>query len=319
MNRLDSQRTVDNSENLIATNKKQKKSLQLHNDWNGAPYKGDQLPTHHTESQKLESAKRYKNIPEEFYTKSKLKVVTPENYQSWFAAHKDLKITWILQEQFSGSGRVSITAFHKGLSVLFPVDLRYGWDPTLQAHRKTLSHCQEHCKPLVRSAAPDCRHWTATSNAHPNEDVLKKSRQDEFPMLDWLQQDNHLQASMEHGYINENGLRSQIWSRSPLKNNDRFVRNKPQRADGCAHGMENKEGSPLQKAYRLDSNIRLNKTAKRCPGHGLLEHGHIEGGETARTTVYTKNHGFMPDASVQTSACWCTASMKKAMLYAQCS
>ena len=52
--------------------------------------------------------------------------------------------------------------------------------------------------------------------------------------------------------------------------------------------MESKNGDPLQKAYRIDSNFKMVKTAKRCPGHGTRQHGHIEGDETAKTTVYTK-------------------------------
>ena len=107
------------------------------------------------------------------------------------------------------------------------------------------------------------------SNAHPDKQALRKERDSETSMLKWVVSDNRAQAEMGHGYINENGLRSQIWSQSPLVDNEKIEGNKANRADGCAHGLESKKGEPLQKAYRLDSNIKMAKTAKRCPGHGL--------------------------------------------------
>ena len=121
----------------------------MHHNWNGKQYEGDVFPSHFTEEQKKECHKRYKNIPEEFYTKTKRFVVTPENFKEWFAAHKHLKIVFHLQEQMSGSGRVSYVAYATGLSVLFPMDLRYGWDLTLPAHRKMLEQVQNHFKPIV--------------------------------------------------------------------------------------------------------------------------------------------------------------------------
>ena len=138
----------------------------------------------------------------------------------------------------SGSGRVSYVAYATGLSVLFPVDLRYGWDLTLPEHRKMLEQVQNHFKPIVKFSAPDCRHWTAMSNAHPDKDQLAKDRKLETPMLEWLHQDNQKQAKLGHGYANENGLRSQIWSQSPLSKNTSIVGNKSNKLDGCSHGLE---------------------------------------------------------------------------------
>ena len=110
--------------------------------------------------------KKYVNIKEEFYTKTKQLVVTPQNFAAWFEAHQHIQ-TWVLQEQFSGSGRLSTAAFNYGLSVLFPVDLRYGWDMKHQPHCKLIDKVQSHFTIVCKYSAPDCRLWTAMSNAHP--------------------------------------------------------------------------------------------------------------------------------------------------------
>ena len=215
--------------------------------------------------------------------------MTPENFSEWFAAHQHLKIAFHLQGQMSGSGRVSYVAYATGLSVLFPVDLRYGWDLTVPAHRKMLGQVQNHFKPVVKFSSRDCRHWTAMPNAHPNKEQLAKDRRLEVPMLEWLFQDSQKRAKLGRGYAVESGLRSQICFQSPLSKNTSIPGNKSNKLDGCAHGLESKNGDPLQKAYRIDSNFKMIKTAKRCPGHGTRQHGHIEGDETARASLHKKD------------------------------
>ena len=102
--------------------------------------------------------KKYQTVPEEFYTKTNRLVVTPENLNDWFSAHEDLRITWVFQENFSGSGRSSTFAYFAKLPVLFPVDLRYGWDLTLRAHRDMVTKVQKQFRVSVKFSAPDCRH-----------------------------------------------------------------------------------------------------------------------------------------------------------------
>ena len=206
----------------------------MRTDWAGELYTDDKFPKHFTEAQAKDYTKKYKNIKEEFYTKTKRLVVTPENFPDWFRAQKHIK-TWALQEQFSGSGRLSSCAFNTGLSVLFPVDLRYGWDMKYPPHRKLIDQVQAHFTITCKYSAPDCRLWTAMSNAHPNKDKLSQDRKDEFGMLDWLHHDNKKQNSKGLGYVNENGLRSQIWTQSPLCHNQDIPGNKHSRLDACAH------------------------------------------------------------------------------------
>ena len=128
-----------------------------------------------------------------------------------------------------------------------------------------LAQTHNYFRPLVIFSAPDCRHWTAMSNAHPDKVALQKHRQAESPMLDWLQRSNRTQASKGHGYINENGLLSQIWTQSPLQKNSEIPGNKSKRCDGCAHGLATKSDDPLQKAYRLDMEINLVQDRQKRP------------------------------------------------------
>ena len=78
------------------------------------------------------------------------------------------------------------------------------------------------------------------------------------------------------GYINENGLRSQMWTQSPLQQNKSIAGNVSRRVDGCVHGLLDDKQNPIEKAYRLDTNMQLKKTERRCQGHGLKRHTVIE-------------------------------------------
>ena len=84
-----------------------------------------------------------------------------------------------------------------------------------------------------------------------------------------------------------NKSRSQIFSQSPLSRNQDIPQCKSVRADACEYGLVSQRGLPMEKAYRFDTSIQLQKAARRCRGHGPLQHEKIEGGHnTAGTTVY---------------------------------
>ena len=119
-------------------------------------------------------------------------------------------------------------------------------------------------------------------------------------MLEWLHLDNVAQAKAGRGYFNENGLRSQIWTQSPLKKNENIPGNKSIRTDGCAYGLEDSYGNPLEKAYRFHTNLVLAYSCKRCRGHGTKSHVEIEGNETSKSIVYQKQLvlAFLKDFAV---------------------
>ena len=194
----------------------QRAKTSMIQDWGGIPYTEDCFPGDFTDEEKKFYHGRYKHIPEEFYTQTGLQVVTPENLSKWCEAHKHLNIRWALQEQCSGSGRLSAEAHFQGLAVLFPVDFRYGWNLKNKRHRQLLQDLPATLRPIVKYSAPDCRLWTSVSNGHPDRERLENDRRDEKPYLEWIHEDNRKQASLGLGFVNENGLASQIWTQSPL-------------------------------------------------------------------------------------------------------
>ena len=257
-------------------------------DWCHDYYKGDVFPKHLSDEQVKYFKNKYKNIPEQFYTRTRLPVVRPDNVRAFLNVHRKLGIQWQFQEQMSGSGFMSAEAYFQGIATLFPVDLRYGWDMTCKEHLALLTEARSVCKPIFKWSSPDCSRWCAVTNAQDQTKVAA-DRQQQLPMLQWLHDDNAHQAKHGYGYGNENGLRSHIFTQSPLAKNEEIPGNKRRRTDGCQFGCKDSKGNPVEKAYRFDCNIPLSASIKRCTGHGTRQHGVLEGSkETGLSTVYMK-------------------------------
>ena len=238
--------TADHNNNTTkAVNAASRPRIQgMQRAWGGELYNGDVWPTHFTETQVRTCEKRYQNIHEEFHTKSRFQVVTPDNFELFMKAHEKLNITWVLQEQWSGSGRVSLEGCNQQLAVLFPVGLGSGWYLSLREHREKITRAQAALRPIAKYSSPDCRLWTSMSNAR-DQHAVQQERQQEIAQLEWLVEDNRAQAQDGHGYANENGLRSQIWTQSPLSKNATITGNRTTRCNGCAHGLENSMRQPV--------------------------------------------------------------------------
>ena len=86
-------------------------------------YTGDMIPE---TADQAKLKKRYKAIPEEFYTKSGLTPVTPKNFDSWFKRVRGRGLRWHFWELFSGSGRLSLTLLLAGLMVPRRLSVRLG-------------------------------------------------------------------------------------------------------------------------------------------------------------------------------------------------
>lgn len=91
-------------------------------------YEEDHFPEHLPEHKKTYLKKFYKAVPEEFYSHLKRAPITPKNCLSWLEKAKQCKRKFHLWEVCSGSSRLSLLALISGLTVCFPVDMRYGWD-----------------------------------------------------------------------------------------------------------------------------------------------------------------------------------------------
>ena len=75
-------------------------------------YVEDEWPSHWISKRIRSAITYYKAMPEEFYTWSGLPPVTPNNVEKWLQAVKKslCKTRTHVQEYFSGSGRLSLSA-----------------------------------------------------------------------------------------------------------------------------------------------------------------------------------------------------------------
>ena len=145
------------------------KALQLDGgmlrDWCDQYYSGPEVPDHRGDFVDLFAM--YSKVREEFYSSTSFNVVTPENFWEFANVHKrwmelhDKKITWDLQEQWSGSSRLSRRA-HGHLCVGFPVDLRYGWDLRLKRHRDMIDYADKLFETKLKVSDPDSYMWTSS-------------------------------------------------------------------------------------------------------------------------------------------------------------
>ena len=131
--------------------------------WGGKPYNTDVWPNHFDAERITQLKSHYSHVPEEFYTKTGLEVVTPELCKLFLIRHRDLPIDWHLQEQCSGNGRLSLAAYRRNLHVLFPVDYRYGWDLECRVHQELLEKIREELFARIRLTTPNDYLWTNAS------------------------------------------------------------------------------------------------------------------------------------------------------------
>ena len=205
-------------------------------------------------------------MPEEYYTRTGLKPVTPKNFTKWFMHAKGKKLRWHFWEVFSGSGRLSLTMLVAGLTVGFPIDMRYGWDVGNACHQKYLRQARDEFCPGVIHLAPECGPWSVSSSSK-DPDQRQAERLQQKPSLDWSEETCHVQSKHGRGYVVEQPWGSALWQpETPLDLTINIDNKKKQRADQCMHGAEC-EGYPVQKATGLGANFKMSKTALRCSGH----------------------------------------------------
>eukprot|EP00435_Cladocopium_sp_Y103_P056006 s391_g18.t1 len=240
-------------------------------------YTGDQLPEG-SDVPKL--TKRYKAMPEEFYSKTGLRPVTPKNFKRWFQRTRGKGLRWHAWELFSGTGRLSLILMMAGLVIGFPVDLRYGWDLGNAEHQAMLRQAQKEFKPGVVHMAPDCAPWSvASSSKEPDERLAE--RHAARPSLEFTQEVCENQSRHQRGYNVEQPYGSAMFQEdlpeNPLHLADLPDHRKRQRIDQCMHGAEDECKHPIQKATGFNSNIKWSKTALRCSGHKGRQHAHLRG------------------------------------------
>ena len=253
-------------------------------------YGGDRFPSHWSEQRKLKTARHYKAIPEEFYTKTGRRPVTPENVKQWVHHCQGRGLRFQFWEWFSGSGRLSLFLTLAHVMVGFPVDFRYGWDVGHAPHQGLLRQCQEQFCPDHLFSAPSCTPWSvASANKDPRQRDL--DRRLELPTLSFS-------ARLRCVSTTAIGALQQPHSSDMLKSSPvaRLLDHpgvRILRLDQCMHGAQDELQRPIRKATAFLSNRRWHRTMKRCNGHKGAPHGQLQGqyqgcSRTAMAAVYPK-------------------------------
>ena len=201
-------------------------------------YQEDQLPEG-ADVPKL--TKRYKALPEEYYTKTGMAPVTPKNFNKWFNRTKGKGLRWHFWELFSGTGRLSLVMFMAGLIVGFPVDFRYGWDLSNESHQAMLRKAQAEFQPGVVHIAPDCAPWSVSSSSKDPELRLQE-RWAARSSLEFTQETCERQCKHSRGYNMEQPLGSALFQEdlpeNPLRLQALPGHRKRQRLDQCMLGAK---------------------------------------------------------------------------------
>ena len=242
------------------------------------PYHEDHFPRHFDEDKIKSLRQEYRSMPEEFYTKSGKRPVTPDNVELWLkeVQSKHDNPSWHFVELYSGSGRLSLAMAAAGLNVGFPIDLRYGWDLNNESHQWKLLKVFNVMKPGVIFASPRCKfHSTASNTMDPEKKAL--GRQEDESGLEFVKKVFVQQAHQKRGYAAEQPWGSTLWNESPLKPEELPGCRNKQRCDQCMLGASDEHQQPIQKATGLISNFKFRKTCKRCSGHRGKPHAHLQG------------------------------------------
>ena len=264
-------------------------------------YDGDSFPDHWDDDRKEQSKKYYKAIPEQFYTKTGRRPITPKNVKSWMATAKGRGLCFQFWEWCSGSGRLSLLLLMANFIVGFPVDYRYGWDLAHPPHQRLLHECLTEFKPDMLFGAPSCGPWSVAS---ANKDPVKRleDRNRELPTLEFLHDNMLWQHDQGRAFTTEQPFVSDMFKSSPMARllNHEGVR--LQRFDQCMLDAQDETGRPVRKATGFLSNRTWKHIRKRCNGHKGRPHGVLQGrwngcNRAALAAVYPKRfcHAFGQD------------------------
>ena len=244
-------------------------------------YEQDYFPDHLPDHKLKYLHQMYKAIPEEFYTKTKRRPVTPCNVRAWLKGRQS-RVRYNFWEWCSGSGRLTLLMLLGGLSVLFPVDYRYGWDIGHPPHQALLLEVTQALgEPDQLFCAPSCRAWSISSTKRDLQQTHRE-RQAELPGISFMKDRFHAQVRAGKDAVVENPWSSALW--------DHFqdVPGYSHRCDQCQYGAADETGDPILKPTGFRSTMPLRSSTKRCHGHQGRRHGWLQGswqGKNRTTTA----------------------------------
>ena len=255
-------------------------------------YDGDHFPDHWSSDRVSKMTAYYRSIPEEYYSKSGRRPVTPSNFEAWMRRSKDRGLRFQFWEWCSGSGRLSLLLLTAHLIVGFPVDFRYGWDLGHAPHQQMLQRCWETFAPSHLFAAPSCTPWSiASSGKDPSARELE--RRSELPTLEFIHDSMMAQIDCHRGFTIEQPHGSAMLKDSPIARLLQQPGVKTVRFDQCMLGAQDESQQPVKKATSFLTNRRWRRVVKRCDGHRGKPHGILQGrfrgcSRTAMAAVYPK-------------------------------
>ena len=239
-------------------------------------YDGDIWPSHWDQTKKDEMQVAYQAIPEEFYTKTGRRPITPANVSSWLRASSKRGLRFQFWELCAGSGRLSLILLTASMVVGFPVDYRYGWDLAHPPHQELIRECQVALQPAHIFAAPTCRPWSVASSSKTPA-LRAAERACELPTLEFLYEAMLYQHNSNLGFTLEQPYGSAMLSDSPVARLRDIGGVRVWRLDQCMLGAQDERGAPVRKATALLSNRRFKMVIKRCDSHRGKPHGVLQG------------------------------------------
>ena len=255
-------------------------------------YSGDEFPDHWPEARKAQARHYYRAIPEEFYTKSGRRPITPKNVKAWMQKASGRGLRFQFWEMCSGSGRLSLCLLLAQFMVGFPIDYRDSWDIGYPAHQALLQQVHRAFVPDHVFASPSCTPWSIASSG---KDKAKRDeeRRAELPTLEFLHDISLSQHNQDRGFTLEQPQSSAMLRESPVAKLMNHAGVRIQRMDQCILGAQDECQRPIKKTTAFLSNRRWRRTLKRCNGHKGLPHGELQGRfkgccRTALAAVYPK-------------------------------
>ena len=189
---------------------------QFIRDWQGIPGEKYSISTStlppglNPEEAELASLEM-KSIPEVFYTQTQLPVIRPSNVRFFLEKMSKYSGSIALWSWCAGSSRLTLNMMSLPFRrfVLFPVDLRYGWDIRLPSHQVLLQEVDALFLPRVTSFEPRCKYWSRCSQA-------VTGRQQDQKLLHFIASHICHLHDEQRGWIVEQPRDTTIFKSSPL-------------------------------------------------------------------------------------------------------
>ena len=241
-------------------------------------------------------------MPEQFYTTLDwLPVITPELYVHFEAATSTEIPTIALWSLCSGSSRLSLqmTQLPFLQAVLFPVDLRYGWNLKNQHHQQLLQRANKLYKPFTTTVELRNHPWKYTSK---DDQEKRQAQQLELPMLQFIAQHAIYLAKHKQKVIIEGLKASTLWSDTPLGRLRDHPTFRLYNTDMCRYS-DQADGTRHLRKTRLLANMDLDTIQQHCTckeGHMRLQ-GLVE-------TIYQRRNTHTPTCTHISSVENCVAT-----------